>query len=103
MALDAQLPAAELGAVGAEGCRVAGIFHVQGLMRRGPKRVGLFFAKIKEGSPWVAGGVRTPARDVELAPPAVARACVGDHQRISAVAEQMNAGDRSVFIEHPVF
>src|ERR1700674_227655 len=72
-------------------------------MRHGPKRVAFFFAKIEKRSPIVTGGVRTPARDVEIAPPAVARARVGDHQRISAVAEQLNAGNRSVFIEHSVF
>src|SRR6185369_4796680 len=94
MTFDPQSAAAEFGAVGAEGCRIAGIFHGQGLMRRGPEHTGLFIAKIKEGSPMVAGGVRTPARDVELAPTAVARACVGDHQCIPAIAEQMNSWNR---------
>src|SRR6185436_11374030 len=37
-----------------------------------------------------------------VAPAAVTSTGISDHQRISTVAEEMNARDRSVFIEHAV-
>src|SRR5437867_1713105 len=102
MRFDAKLAAPELGAIWTEDRRVTGVFHIQGLMCRRPERVRFLLAQVKEHSPVVTGGVRTPARNVKITPAAIARARVGNHERILAVAEQMDTWDQSVLVEHLV-
>ena len=92
----------ELGAICREDCRVSRVFHVQRLMRCRPGGIAFFLAEIKKRPPIIAGRIRAPARDIKIAPAAVARAGIGDHQRIAAVPEKMTQRNRSVLIEHPV-
>ena len=100
---DPHLAAAEFSVVGAKSCGVAGVFHAEWLMRHGPKRVAGVFGKINESSPVVTSGVGTPAGDVEVSPAAIAGTGVGDHERVAAIAQQLDARDGSVFVEDPVF
>ena len=92
----------ELGPICAEDRRIRGVFHIQRLMRCRPGSIAFFLPQIKEHPPIVPSRIRTPARDIEVAPAAVARAGIRDHQRIPAVAEQMTEWNFSVLIEHAV-
>src|ERR1051326_7700851 len=102
MRFDSELPPPELGAVCSENCRIARIFYVQRLVRRRPDRLVFFFAQIKKHSPAVSSHVGTPARDIEVAPAAIAGTCVCNHERILSVTENMSERNWSVLIKHAV-
>ena len=61
-------------------------------MRDGPEAFTASFADVAERAPVVARAVLAPARDRDVAPPAVATACVRDGDVIAAVGQQVHLG-----------
>ena len=57
-----------------------------------PQPARIDVVDVTEGSPRIPGRVRSPARDLEVAPAAVAAAGVRQHQAIAAVAQQLGLG-----------
>ena len=67
-----------------------------GLVTRRPHAAGIDVPQQDEAAGVVARAVIAPASDREIVPPAVARACRGEHDRVAPVGEQVGLGRRIV-------
>ena len=88
---DAGDAAMELGAVGGEADGALARAAAKGLCDVAQISSDPSIADIDEAAPGIERGVGAPAGDIEFVPAAVAAAGVGDHQRVAAVAVQMDA------------
>src|SRR4030095_6548603 len=85
--LDASPAMPEFCTIRTKDCGVSRVFYVYRLVRHGPTRSPRYLAQIEEHSPTVASGVCAPTRELDVAPAAITGAGIGDHQRISGIAE----------------
>ena len=85
----------ELGLILAEPDIVAVRLDAARLIARGPNLAAPDIAQKDIGAPIVAGGVFAPARNSQIAPPAVAGAGRREHHRVTAVGEQVRLRRRS--------
>src|SRR5262249_52529968 len=92
----------EFRSIRTENRSVSRVLYVYRLVRHRPTRVPRFLAQIEERPPTVASGVGAPTRELEVAPATVTGAGIGDHQRITGIAEEVNAGNGRVLIEHTI-